>query len=91
MNRHATARLLADLLVPAVEERADLEAFLSKAGIVGEGEAEVAGADDRDAEFSVEAEDLAQMALQIADVVADAADAELAEVARSFRICAAFR
>ena len=30
--------------------------------------------------FAIEAEDLAQVALQIADVVADAADAELAEV-----------
>ena len=51
-----------------------------KPGIVGEREAEVAGADDRDAQLAIEAEDLAQVALQIADVVADAADAELAEV-----------
>ena len=51
-----------------------------KPGIVGEREAEVAGAHDRDAQLPIEAEDLAQMPLQIADVVADAADAELAEV-----------
>ena len=51
-----------------------------KPGIVGEREAEVAGAHDRDAQLAIEAEDLAQVALQIADVVADAADAELAEV-----------
>ena len=58
----------------------DLEAFLTEPGIVGEREAEVAGAHDRHAQLAVEAEDLAEMPLQIADVVADAADAELAEV-----------
>ena len=63
-----------------VEQRRDLEALLAEAGIVGEREAEVAGAHDRDAQLAIEAEDLAQVPLQIADVVADAADAELAEV-----------
>ena len=80
VDRHAAARLLADLLAQVVEERRDLEAFLAEARIVGEREAEVAGAHDRDAQLAIEAEDLAQVALQIADVVADAADAELAEV-----------
>ena len=51
-----------------------------KPGIVGEREAEVAGAHDGDAQLAIEAEDLPQVALQVADVVADAADAELAEV-----------
>ena len=51
-----------------------------KPGIVGEREAEVAGAHDRDAQLAIEAENLPQVALQIVDVVADAADAELAEV-----------
>ena len=63
-----------------VEQRRDLEAFLAEPGIVGEREAEIAGAHDRDAQLAIEAENLAQVALQIADVVADAADAELAEV-----------
>ena len=80
MDRHAAARLLADLLAQRVEERRDLEAFLAEARVVGEREAEIAGAHDRDAQLAIEAENLPQMALQIADVVADAADAELAEV-----------
>ena len=80
VDRHAAARLLADLLVQVVEQRGDLEAFLPEARIVGEREAEVAGAHDRDAQLPVEAEDLPQVAPQILDVVADAADAELAEV-----------
>ena len=80
VDRHAAARLLADLVAQGVEQRRDLEPFLAEAGIVGEREAEVAGAHDRDAQLAIEAEDLPQVALQIADVVADAADAELAEV-----------
>ena len=63
-----------------VEERGDLEAFLPEARIVGEREPEVAGAHDGDAQLPIEPENLPQVALQIADVVADAADAELAEV-----------
>ena len=58
----------------------DLEAFLAEARVVGEREAEVAGADDGDAQLAIETEDLPQVPLQIADVVADAAHAELAEV-----------
>src|SRR6185503_20984985 len=80
VDRHAAARLLADLLLERVEERRDLEAFLAEPGIVGEGEAEIAGTHDGDPQLPIEAEDLPQVALQIADVVADAADAELAEV-----------
>ena len=80
VDRHAAARLLADLRAQVVEQRRDLEAFLAEARVVGEREAEIAGADDRDAQLAIEAEDLAQMPLEIADVVADAADAELAEV-----------
>ena len=80
VDRHAAARLLADLGVGAVEERDDLEAFLAEARVVGQRQAEVAGADDGDAQLAVEAEDLSQMPLQILDVVADAAHAELAEV-----------
>ena len=80
VDRHAAARLLADLLLQRVEQRRDLEPFLAEARIVGEREPEVAGAHDGDAQLAIEAENLAQVALQIADVVADAADAELAEV-----------
>ena len=69
-----------DLRAQVVEERDDLEPFLTEARVVGERETEIAGADDRHAELAIEAENLAQVALQIADVVADAADAELAEV-----------
>src|SRR6185295_18002175 len=80
VDRHAAARLLADLLAQVVEQRRDLEAFLAEPGIVGEREPEIAGAHDRDAQLAVETENLPEMALEIADVVADAADAELAEV-----------
>src|SRR5438445_2719312 len=80
VDRHAAARFLTDLRAQVVEERDDLEAFLPESGIVGEREAEIAGAHDRDAQLAIEAEDLAQMALQVADVIADAAHAELAEV-----------
>ena len=58
----------------------DLEAFLAEAGVVGERQAEVAGAHDRDAQLAIEAEDLPQVPAQVLDVVADAADAELAEI-----------
>ena len=58
----------------------DLEALAAEAGIVGEREAEVAGAHHRDPQFSVKAQNLPEMALEILDVVADAADAELAEI-----------
>ena len=51
-----------------------------KPGIVGQREAEVARAHDGDAQLAIEPEDLAQVALQVPDVVADAAHAELAEV-----------
>ena len=63
-----------------VEQRDDLEPFVAEAGIVGERQPEIAGAHDRDAHATVEAENLPQVAAQLLDVVADAADAELAEV-----------
>ena len=76
----AACETVADLLVEHVEEGDDLEAFLPEAGVVGEREAEVAGAHDGHAEAPVEAEDLPQVPAEILHVVADAADAELAEV-----------
>ena len=80
VNRHAAPRLVADLGIGDVEHRHDLEAFALEARIVGQRQAEVAGAHHRDAQLAIEAEDLAQVALQVLDVIADAADAELAEV-----------
>ena len=68
------------LRVGAVEHRDDLEAFAAEARVVGQRQAEVAGAEHRHPQLAVEAEDLAQVQLQILDVVADAAHAELAEV-----------
>ena len=79
-NRHAAARVLPDLLARGVEQRHDIEAVLAEAGIVGQRQPEVAGADDDDLDAAVQPEDLAQVALQILDVVADAANAELAEM-----------
>src|SRR5204862_4183240 len=42
--------------------------------------AEVAGADDGDAQFAIEAQNLTQVALEVADVIADATHTEFAEV-----------
>src|SRR5947209_8168210 len=79
-ERHAEPRLLPHLLAQVVEQRGDLEPFHPKSRIVGQREPEVAGAHDRHAQLLIETENLAEMALQIAHVVADAAHAELAEV-----------
>src|SRR5262245_13522629 len=84
VDRHAAARPLAHLRAQVVEERDDLEAFLAKARVIGQREPEVAGAHDRDAQLAIEAEDLPQVALEIAHVIAHAADAELAEVGEVF-------
>ncbi len=83
-NRHARARFLSDLARERVEQRRNLKAFLLKPGIVGERETEVAGAEDGDLEPAIEAENLPQVLLEILDVVADAAHAELAEVRQVF-------
>src|SRR5439155_14066987 len=80
VNGAAAARLLADFGRLRVEQRGDLEAFLPEAGIVGQRQTEIARADDGDTQLASEAENLSKMPLEIADVVADAADAELAEI-----------
>src|SRR5262249_16323264 len=80
VDRNAGARLVGDLLVRGIEERRDFEPFLPEPRIVGQGQAEVAGAHDRDPKLSIETENLPQVAAEILDVVADAPDAELAEV-----------
>ena len=51
-----------------------------KPGIVGERQAEVTGTHHSHAQLSVKAQNLPEMPLEILDVVADAADAELAEI-----------
>ena len=70
VDGHAATRLVADLVVRRVEERGNLEAFLAEAGIVREREAEIARADNRDAQAPVEPEDLAEVSPQFLDVVA---------------------
>src|SRR5438045_1487836 len=80
VDRHAATRLLTDFGAQVVEEREDLEPFLPKPGVIRQREPEIAGADDRDAQFAIESENLSQMPLEVANVIADAADAELAEV-----------
>ena len=80
VDGNAASRFVPDLLVGGVEERRNLEPFLTEAGIVGERQPEVAGAHDRDPQVAVEAENLPQVAAQVLDVVADAADAEFTEV-----------
>ena len=80
VDEHPAARTASDLVPQRVEQRHDLEPIIAEPGIVGEREAEVAGAHDPDPDAAVEAENLAQVTAQLLDVVADAADAELAEV-----------
>src|SRR5687767_10953861 len=80
VNRHAAARLVADLLVGRIEQRGNLEAFLAEARVIGQGEAEVSGAHDRDAEMAIETQNLAEVAAQLLDVVPHASHAEFPEV-----------
>ena len=80
VDRHAAARRMPDLVRRRVEHRRDLEPFIAEPRIVREREPEVAGAHDRHPDGLVDAENLAQVAPQLLDVVADAADPELAEV-----------
>src|ERR1043166_1859520 len=80
VDGHPAARFVTDLFVRRVEERGDLEAFLAKPGIVRERESEIARAHDGHTKTSIQAEDLTQMSPQLLDVIADAANAELAEV-----------
>ena len=71
---------MADLFIGGVEQRGDAEPFLAEARVVGQRQAEIAGAHDRNVQLAVEAQDLAEVAAQLLDVIADSADAELAEV-----------
>src|SRR5688572_30129387 len=80
VDRYPAPRLVANLLVGRIEERGDLEPFLTKPGVISERETEIAGAHDGHAQLSIEAENLPQVPAQFLDVIADAAHAELAEV-----------
>ncbi len=77
---HAASRFVADLRVGDIEERDNFKSLAAESGIVGEREPQIAGTHDCDAQLAVEPENLAQMALEILDVVADPPDAELTEV-----------
>ena len=79
-----SARFLPDFAGERVEQRGNLKAFLLESRIVGQREAEVAGAEDGDLQPAVESENLPQVLLEILDVVTDAADPELAEVREVF-------
>ena len=72
MDGYAAARLLTDFGAQVVEERGNLEALSPKSRVIGERQAEVAGADDRDVQLAIEPQNLPQVALEVADVVADA-------------------
>src|SRR3954469_8275547 len=72
----AAARLLADFLLERVEQRRDLESFLAEPGIIGKREPQISGAHDRDPQLAIQTENLAEVALEIADVISDAAHAE---------------
>src|SRR5215203_367550 len=80
VNRNSTSRFVADLLVGGVEERGDLETFLTKPRVIGQREAEIACAHDGHPQMAIEAENLPEVAAQFLDVVTDAPDTELAEV-----------
>src|SRR5215831_3742368 len=84
VNGDAIARVLPDLRAEGIEEREDLEPFLTESRVIGKREAEVAGTDDGHAQLAVKAQDLSQVTLEVSYVVADAADAELAEVRKVF-------
>jgi len=80
VDRYAAPRLVADLLVGRIEECRDLEPFLTKSGVIGQRKTEIAGAHDGHPQMTIETENLPQVPAQLLDVVADAADAELAKV-----------
>src|SRR5687768_2323152 len=80
MNGYAALRFVADLGLGDVEHGDNLEAFALESRIVGERQAKVAGAHDGHAQLAIKAEDLAQVPLEILDVIANAPHAEFAEI-----------
>jgi hypothetical protein len=83
-DRHARARPLTDFRRKRIEQSGDLKAFLSKPWIVGQRKTEIAGAKNCDFQIPIEAENLAQVLLQVGHVVANTADAKLAEIREVF-------
>src|SRR4030095_12054059 len=77
---HAAPRLLADLGVGDVEHRDNLKALTLESGVIGKRLAEIARAHHADAQLPIEAENLAQVAAEILNVVADATNAKLTEI-----------
>src|SRR5690606_20736406 len=77
---HAPSGLLTHLHAQVVVEVRDLKSLLAKPGVVRQREAEIARSDDRHAQLAIEPEYLAEVALEVADVVADPTDAKLSEV-----------
>src|SRR6188508_82881 len=80
VDGHATSRFVSDLLVGGVEQRGNLESFLAESRVIRQSQTEVAGAHDGDAQMPIETENLAEVAAQVFDVIADAANAKLAEI-----------
>jgi hypothetical protein len=79
LNDQAAPGAPADLLGVAVEERRKTKALRGETAGVRERLPEVSGPDDRESPRLIEAENRQEVALERGDVVADAADAELAE------------
>ena len=79
----------ADLVGVGVEDRGDVDPVLGEDRRARDRLAEAAGADEGDVVLPLRPQDLADLAEQRVDVVADAALAELAEAERSRRICVA--
>ncbi|RPI50814.1 MAG: hypothetical protein EHM55_20450 [Acidobacteria bacterium] len=82
--RHPGTRALSNLRGQRIEQCDDLKPFLLKPGIIGEGEPQVSRAENGDFEAPIESENLAEVLLEILDVIAHAAHAELPEVRQVF-------
>src|SRR5437867_11359261 len=81
-DRNSTARDAANLVWIDVEQRDDVKSVAVESSIVGQGHAEVSGTDDDDGTRAVDAQRSRQYRLELGDVVADAARAELAETSQ---------
>src|SRR5206468_2074246 len=73
------AHASADLFGIRVEDRSDVDPVLGEDRAAGDRLAQAAGADQRDVVLALSAQDLADLAEQGVDVVADAALAEFSE------------
>src|SRR5687768_6180348 len=71
---------MTDLVPRLIEHRDNLKSFVAEPWIIRQRQPEVPGTKDRDADTTIDPEDLPKVPPQLLDVVADAADPELAEV-----------